>query len=157
MDTVLFDAFANLPVLVIADHVGGLLGISKLGLGGGANPLDQEGYESLLELARRGKVIIKVSGLYRASTRNESVYDDLEPIISSLAAEVPNQLIWASDWPHTGDGADRDPQNVEKIEQFRKVDDAKVLEQLRSWVSCTTWMKMMVANPSRIFNADKIS
>jgi predicted TIM-barrel fold metal-dependent hydrolase len=149
----LFDAFANLPVPVIADHIGGLLGPSKLPAGSDSDPINQAGYQSLLELAERQKVIVKVSGFYRASTKNETAYDDLEPIISSLAARVPDQLIWASDWPHTGDGADRDPQNHEKIEQFRKVDDAGVLKQLRQWFTCEAWRKMMVANPSRIYNA----
>ena len=65
--------------------------------------LNQPGFRSLVQLARSSRVSIKVSGLYRASTSSEIGYEDLEPIIRTLAEQVPNWLVWASDWLHTGE------------------------------------------------------
>lgn len=78
----------------------------------------------------------------------------MAPIISKLAQEVSNSLIWASDWPHTGEGAQRTGgKNLEKIEEFRKINDARVLSNMREWVGEEdVWHKMMVVNPTRLFN-----
>ncbi|KAI4599561.1 hypothetical protein KJ359_002008 [Pestalotiopsis sp. 9143b] len=144
-----------LPVQVIADHVGGLIGSSKLpGASTPEDALSQPGFSALLDLARSGRVIIKVSALYRCSDETDTGYADMAPIISKLAQEVPDSLIWASDWPHTGEGAQRvGGKNLEKIEQFRKIDDARVLGNLREWVGDEdAWHKMMVANPTRLFD-----
>lgn len=78
----------------------------------------------------------------------------MAPIVSKLAQEVPDNLIWASDWPHTGEGAHRvGGKNLEKIEEFRKIDDVRVLSNMREWVGDEdVWHKMMVANATRLFN-----
>ncbi|KAF7527323.1 hypothetical protein G7054_g10523 [Neopestalotiopsis clavispora] len=151
----LHSTIIGLPVQVIADHVGGFLGSSKLqDAAGTVDALSQPGFKELLSLAQSGRVIIKVSALYRSSDETGSTYADMAPIISKLAKEVPDSLIWASDWPHTGEGAQRlGGKNLEKIEEFRKIDDAAVLAKLREWVSDEqVWHKMMVANPARIFD-----
>ncbi|KAK6202204.1 hypothetical protein LQW54_008916 [Pestalotiopsis sp. IQ-011] len=144
-----------LPVQVIADHVGGLLGSSKLpGASTPEDALSQPGFSALLDLARLGRVIIKVSALYRCPDETDAAYADVAPIISKLAQEVPDSLIRASDWPHTGEGAQRvGGKNLEKMEEFRKMDDARILSNLREWVGDEdVWHKMMVANPTRLFN-----
>ncbi|KAI9151509.1 amidohydrolase 2 [Paramyrothecium foliicola] len=148
----LFDTISALPVVVIADHIGGLQGRSKLPVGTGSSPIEQPGYAALVELARRRKVIIKISGFYRASHNKDSAFDDLASIISALASEVPDQLIWASDWPHTGDGSNRDKRNIDRIEPFRDIDNLAILKELQGWVGSTAWEKMMVLNPARIYS-----
>ncbi|VUC28762.1 unnamed protein product [Clonostachys rosea] len=148
----IFDTVLALPVPVIADHIGGLKGSSKLPKGANIDHSQQPGYNSLTELARKNKVIIKISGLYRASTKTDTFHDDLAPLVRSLASEVPDQLVWASDWPHTGEGKDRASHGIEKVEAFRHVDNRIILASLRSWIdSETAWVKMLVDNPARIY------
>ncbi|KAI0474542.1 hypothetical protein F4859DRAFT_514394 [Xylaria cf. heliscus] len=147
----LYGCILALPVVVILDHFGGLKGSSKLA-SNTPSGIHQRGFSPIIKLAQQSKVLIKISGLYRASTDAESGYGDLEPIIRKLAGEVPDRLIWASDWPHTGEGSDRLERNLEKIESFRVIDDKRILENLRQWVgSEETWRKMMVTTPAATY------
>jgi predicted TIM-barrel fold metal-dependent hydrolase len=71
--------------------------------------------------------------------------------VKRLAKEVPGHLIWASDWPHTGEAKHRKGQSIEILEPFRDIDDVAILQSLRSWVSAEVWEKMMVGTPEKIF------
>ncbi|KNG88382.1 hypothetical protein ANOM_003312 [Aspergillus nomiae NRRL 13137] len=125
----LYDSILDLPVPVIADHVGGALGRSKLPPEFQESPLSQPGFSSLTSLARQGRVIVKISGLYRCSSNAVSTYGDMKPIIESLAREVPDQLVWGSDWPHTGDGAARlKNTDIDVKEGFRSIDNLGIYE-----------------------------
>lgn len=117
------------------------------------NPLTQPGFESLVALAKASKVIIKVSGLYRSSTEDTTAFADIGPLIKELAAQVPDRLIWASDWPHTGEGKDRmKMQDLQRMEPFRKIDNLNIIANLRGWLGTEeNWLKMMVHNPRREF------
>ncbi|KAM0418750.1 hypothetical protein ACHAPT_012348 [Fusarium lateritium] len=156
----LYDFVLQLPVEIIVDHLGGLLGSSKLADGdtGEDATLSQPGFETLLDLAHRRRVWIKISGLYRASMRTESGYDDLEGILRRLFKEVPDRLIWASDWPHTGEGRARAKKDAARrlaeIERFRTIDNFGILQSLRRWAgSEDAWRKMMVNNPRKLFTS----
>lgn len=153
--TELYDTIAGLSVEVIADHVGGLRGSSRLdpgAAGSDAALLRQPGFGSLVKLARQSKVVIKISGLYRLSDNADSGYDDLEPVIRTLADAVPDRLVWGSDWPHTGEGKDRVNRGRDAVEEFREIDDGTILENLRRWVGNeSTWEKMMIVNPGKIY------
>ena len=115
--------------------------------------LGQPGFRSLLRLAKSSRVSIKVSGLYRASTLSETGYNDLAPIIRTLAEQVPDRLVWASDWPHTGEGKDRTAENaLTMVEPFRVIDNLCILKNLREWIgSDENWHKMMVSNPETLY------
>jgi predicted TIM-barrel fold metal-dependent hydrolase len=140
-------------VPIIADHLGGMQGASKL-LSHVAKDgvLSQMGFISLLTLAKLSKVIVKISGLYRASDRTTARFDDTREIIEAFAKEIPDQCIWGSDWPHTGEGKDRTKQrSLSTMEPFRVIDNQALLENLRKWVGSEVWGKMMRENPARIF------
>lgn len=111
----------------------------------------QTGFAELMSLAKTGQLFIKISGFYRSSKLTTGGYDDLEPLIKAFAKEVPDQLIWGSDWPHTGSGADRTEANKDVPEQFRVVDDAAVLKNIRKWVGRDVWYKMTVTTPAKVF------
>ncbi|KAE8134673.1 hypothetical protein BDV38DRAFT_295241 [Aspergillus pseudotamarii] len=137
----LYDSILDLPVPVIADHVGGALGRSKLSPEFQELPLSQPGFSSLTSLAKHGRVIVKISGF------------DMKPIIESLAHDVPDQLVRGSDWPHTGDGAARlkNP-DINVKEGFRSIDNLGILRSLRDWVgSEQAWEKLMRDNPARFY------
>ena len=149
----LFETILALPVVVIADHTGGLLSASRLNAEQHMDPLTQPGFESLIALAKASKVMIKISGLYRSSSEDDTGFADMGPLIRELALQVPHRLIWASDWPHTGEGKDRiKMQHPQRLEPFRIIDNLKILANLRRWVGTEeNWLKMMVSNPQREF------
>ncbi|KAJ0312070.1 hypothetical protein COL516b_001135 [Colletotrichum fioriniae] len=141
---------------VIADHVGGMRALSKLQLNAATSNLDdptkQPGFEALVRLARASKVIVKLSGFYRLSDRVESGCEDMEPIVKALVEAVPHRLIWGSDWPHTGEGKDRVNRGFEAVEEFKEIDDARIIQNLRSWVEDEKpWMGLMVKNPGGFY------
>ena len=110
----------------------------------------QPGFAALMSLAKAGKVFIKISAFYRSSTSSTPGYDDLEPLIKVFAEEVPQQLIWGSDWPHT-ESANRTEENKYIPRNFRDVDNEAVLRNLRKWVGDGVWQSMMVDTPARIY------
>jgi predicted TIM-barrel fold metal-dependent hydrolase len=132
---------------VIADHQGGMKGTSQLPAN--MSVTAQPGYASLVSLAKAGKVWIKVSALYRASSLKAG-YGDVEPLIKALAKEVPQQLIWASDWPHTS-GLNRTEANRYVQEGFRDVDDGAIIENIKKWVGEELWRRMTVETPAKVY------
>lgn len=120
-----------------------------------AAPLNQPGFKSLLSLAKTGRVNIKISGLHRASNETVTTYSDPQPIIEEFAHEVPDRLIWGSDWPHTGEGAERagNKPDMSIKEPFRKIDNMGILRQSRVWLgSEEVWLKVLKENPGRLYN-----
>ncbi|KAL3456170.1 hypothetical protein BJX64DRAFT_296885 [Aspergillus heterothallicus] len=148
----LFDCISTLPVSVIADHLGGMKGASKLPSHLAEDSLSQPGFTSLIALAQQSKVIVKISGLYRASERTTSFYGDTQPIIQAFARHIPDQCIWGSDWPHTGEGKDRVKNGDLTVkEPFRSIDNQALLRNIREWVGDGVYAKIMEHNSARLF------
>ena len=117
--------------MIIADHLGGILGASKLKSASSQCPTTQPGFRSLVELAKRSRVLIKISGQYRSSAETNTNFADLAPIVRALVAEVSDSLLWASDWPHTGEGKDRlGEKGAGVIEPFRIIDNIAEYDQV---------------------------
>ncbi|CAG7995162.1 unnamed protein product [Penicillium salamii] len=147
----LHDPIIRLPVTIIADHLGGMRGSSKLPSLLQSVPTSQPGFKSLLSLARKSRVAVKISGLYRMSS-DTPVHDDLQPIVQAFSREIPNQLIWGSDWPHTGEGSNRLEGRIDIKEPFRVVDNHGILGRLHDWMGSEVYIKMMTDNPKRLFH-----
>jgi predicted TIM-barrel fold metal-dependent hydrolase len=146
VDLALLDALsetigaATVPVLL--DHFAGAQ--AQLGL-------NQPGFASLHRLLATGKVWIKLSAPYRAS-HQEPDYPDLTPTARELIRNKPDRMVWASDWPHTGSGAQRAGRRSTDVEPFRVVDDAHVLELLAYWAGNeATYRRILVDNPQRLY------
>lgn len=75
----------------------------------------------------------------------------MEELITTFAKEVPGQLLWGSDWPHTGSSKDRPLRGIDVVEPLRKVDNEAALRNLRDWMGEEAWRGMMVENPKRMF------
>jgi predicted TIM-barrel fold metal-dependent hydrolase len=147
----LHEVILHLPVKVIADHFGGMLGPTKFPSNLKSTPTSQPGFDSLLSLARNSQVYVKISGLYRMSTEVSSSFEDLQPLVQKFAQEIPDQLIWGSDWPHTGDGHDRVNGSLEVKEPFRVVDNLAILERLYQWMGSDVYARMLVKNPGLLY------
>ncbi|CAI7665013.1 unnamed protein product [Penicillium viridicatum] len=147
----LHDTILELPVTIIADHLGGMRGASKLPPDLQSTPTSQPGFKSLLSLAKQSRVVVKISGLYRMSSYVTATYSDLQPILETFAQETPEQLIWGSDWPHTGEGSNRMERRLEVKEPFRIVDNPAILAQLYNWMGSDVYRKMLVDNPRRLY------
>ncbi|CAI7653965.1 unnamed protein product [Penicillium bialowiezense] len=147
----LHDKILELPVRIIADHLGGMRGSTKLPSELKSMSTSQPGFESLLSLAKQSRVYVKISGLYRMSNCPASTFDDLQPIIQTFAQEIPDHIIWGSDWPHTGDGHNRTENTLKVKEPFRIIDNPAILKMLQSWIGSDCYRKMLVDNPNRLY------
>lgn len=85
------------------------------------------------------------------SNDSRSDYRDLQPVIQAFAQDIPNDIIWGSDWPHTGDGHERIGRSLDVKEPFRIVDDHAVLRNLHAWMGDGVYRKMLVENPRRLY------
>lgn len=136
----LADTIAASPVPVVLDHFGGARA------NGG---LTQPGFDVLRRLLASGHVWVKLSAPYRVSTAH---YLDVEPIARALVGANPDRLVWASDWPHTGGGAERRERKVSDVEPFRVVDDDRDLALLARWTGdLDTRNRVLVDNAARLF------
>jgi len=59
----------------------------------------QPGFAALLELARTGRAVVKLSSLVKASAQPFPHRDAWPYVHALLAAYTPQALVWASDWP----------------------------------------------------------
>ena len=133
---------AGSRVPVVLDHFAGA------SAGGG---LSQQGFGSLARLLAEGKVWVKLSAPYRASP-GALPYADVEPIAREMMRLNPERLVWASDWPHTGGGAERKARPAAETEPFRDIDDAGVLGIAAAWCGSDPMRdRLFVTNPARLF------
>jgi predicted TIM-barrel fold metal-dependent hydrolase len=87
-----FDRMVDLGVPSIVDHMGAMP--ARRGV-------NDPGFRRLLDLLGRGKLWVKLSGAYRLTGERMVPYRDVTPLARALVAANPEQLVWASDWPHT--------------------------------------------------------
>jgi predicted TIM-barrel fold metal-dependent hydrolase len=135
------DLVLDSPVPVVFDHFGG----ARAALG-----VEQPGFADLLELVRRGKAHVKVSGAYRASTLAPD-YTDVVPLAKALIAANADRIVWGTDWPHpaTTTPSGRRPTDVTPM---LEIDDGRLLNQLAVWApDAAIRKKILVDNPARLY------
>lgn len=125
------EAFVHkLPVPIVFDHFGHLP--THRGI---ENP----GFQALLRLLGDGKAWVKLSGSYRITSQLRAPFEDVEPFAKELISTNPDQLVWASDWPH--------PHISTPMPN-----DCDLLEMLRKWAPDeATQRKILVDNPTRLY------
>jgi predicted TIM-barrel fold metal-dependent hydrolase len=131
-------AIADSPVPVVVDHFGGLV----------LTPNEQpRGYQSLIDLARAGRVYVKLSAPYRVSKMKG--YTDLDPYAQSIIYARRDHMLWASDWPHTQTIPGK---KNDEVTPFYKIDDNASLRQFNSWYPDEVTRKMiLVDNPAKLY------
>lgn len=132
----------SLGVKVVFDHLGHPEA--------GSAPSEQRGCKELYNvLAENSNVYIKLSGLYRL----EGV-PSLDRHIRTLLAMVPDQIVWASDWPHTA-GPEHNPGGDPKaVQDFLTPDIPKFIKDCVEWCNGDEALihKVWVDNPRRLWD-----
>jgi predicted TIM-barrel fold metal-dependent hydrolase len=148
------ELFAGLKdILAIAPYLARLKRTVVLDHFALVKPDDDPG--DLLSLARlldfMPSVYLKLSAPYQVSALTPD-YADLAPLVRTLVAAGPDQLMWGSNWPHTS-GHTRDVgHKAGDIEPFRYEDDAHTLALTQSRVgSAQAWDRLMVTIPAQVF------
>lgn len=134
------DAVMAARVPVVFDHFGGALAAQGLG---------QTGFPELLQLVRSGNAYVKISAVYRASTRPD--YADAAPLAKALIAANPDHVLWGSDWPHP-DSVPSPGRKPTDLAPLLQVDDGRVLNVLPVWSpDAVVRRKILVENPARLY------
>jgi predicted TIM-barrel fold metal-dependent hydrolase len=112
----------------------------------------QEGYAELMDALLRREIWMKLSGTYRFAAL---------PGLDTFAREViriaPTQVVWASDWPHTG-SVENNPNGDRTIHQdYRRVDDIGFVKQCIAWCDGDEDLmrRIWVDNPRRLWQYDE--
>ena len=117
-------AQVNLPLVI--DHMG--------------RPPALEAPRALLDLLASGRAWVKLSAPYRLEAAGAPPHADLLPLVHALVASNPDQVLWASDWPHT--------------ERFTPNPNyADLVDLLPDWLgSDDLRQRVCVANPARLYD-----
>lgn len=136
----LHDRLAKLPTTLVLDHFAG----ARAALGP-----NQKGLAAVLDLLRRDRTYIKISGGYRSSTLPN--WDDAGEIARALIAARSDRVVWGTDWPHPG-GRRYEGEAIYQIEPFIKIDDGAALRRLRDWAGDVLRLRrILVDNPARLY------
>lgn len=123
-----FDQLLRLPTDVVIDHVGRFMP---------PVPPDDARFEALLRLATAGKGWIKISAPYESSVAGPPDYEDVAPLVQRLVDEVPERLLWATNWPHPG--------------QPDPPDNAALAQLFATWFPVEHQHRILVDNPTRLY------
>ncbi|MDE2082755.1 MAG: amidohydrolase family protein [Burkholderiales bacterium] len=120
------------------EHSGVRVLIDHCGRPAAGQGVDQPGFRALLELARSGRVAVKLSGFQKFSTL-PAPHADTAPFVAALLdAFTPAACLWASDWPFL-----RAPQRIDVGPLLRQVEsllpDADQRRQLL-WDTPRRWL-----------------
>jgi predicted TIM-barrel fold metal-dependent hydrolase len=120
---------AALPVDLVFDHFGPLEG--SLGA-------DQPAMRSLLELLKGGRAWLKISGAYRVDPGG-APWPAARPFAERLLREVPERLVWGTDWPHPALSGPMP-------------NDGDLLDALWHWCQdAALYRQVLVDNPARLY------
>jgi predicted TIM-barrel fold metal-dependent hydrolase len=120
--------FADFPADIVLGH----LGYMKTDKG-----VDQQGYQAMLRLMRKGKCWVKLTGPYRIS--NEPLpHADTLPYARALLGAAPERVLWGTDWPHV-------------MVKTPMPNDADLADLLLDWVPERFREQVLVANPAKLY------
>lgn len=133
---------AALKVPVVLDHFAGVKAYRKAA--------QQAAFDQVVSLVKGGNVYVKLSAPYRAS-RSVPNYEDVDAFGLALIRARSDRMVWASDWPHTGNSGNRTG-NFDQIEPFRSEDAGRALNQLASWAPTPDLQqRILVDNAARLY------
>lgn len=134
------DIVPRLGVKIVIDHMGS------------PDPsfavVSQTGRQELLELLRNGQVWVKISGFYRFAE-----LPDLDSYAMELMQAGPDNVVWASDWPHTGGPVQMVDGRL--VSSYRQVQIEDIIRKCFEWCGHDEQLieKLFVDNPRRLWLA----
>jgi 2-pyrone-4,6-dicarboxylate lactonase len=111
--------------------------IAHLGMNLAKDGVTTPGFKGLVDLLRHGegRCWIKLTGTYRIST--QPGFDDVTPLVQTLAQAAPDRLIWGSDYPHLS---------------FAENDSVQLFNLLARWLPDPALrQKVLVDNPAVLY------
>jgi 2-pyrone-4,6-dicarboxylate lactonase len=112
--------------------------VAHMGLFPAKDGAEQPGFREFLGLVGDGskRCWVKLTGIYRFST--EPDFADVKPIAQALMDQVPDQLIWGSDFPH--------------LSFHDRVGTIQLYNLLGEWApDGATRQRILADNPARLF------
>ena len=104
-----------------------------------------------MKLLAAKKAYVKLSGTYRfPDTPGIGEY------VQEILRMAPTQVVWASDWPHSG-GVSKSPDgDRNKVQEYRKVDTTAFIATCKKWCNYDEDLMHMiwVENPRRLWQYD---
>jgi 2-pyrone-4,6-dicarboxylate lactonase len=123
----------DLPVDLVFGHYG----YAPTGVG-----IENQGFQALLELMKRGKAWVKFTGSYRISSQpyeKQPLYDDVRPFAQALIDCNPSRIVWGTDWPHV-------------MAKGSMPNDASLCDLLGDWVlDADLREQILVRNPAVLY------
>ncbi|GAB7345959.1 hypothetical protein MBLNU457_4184t1 [Dothideomycetes sp. NU457] len=139
------DIIPSLGIPVIIDH---------LGHPSSSDPMsEQPGYTEFVSLLKQKYIYTKLSAVYRFAG-----LPDIDSVVREILRVAPTQVVWASDWPHTGGMSMLVDNDRTRHQDFRKVDDKEWVAQCLDWCDGDEGLarRIWVDNPRRLWQADDI-
>jgi predicted TIM-barrel fold metal-dependent hydrolase len=135
------DLVGTSPVPVVFDH---------FGLAQASSGVEQPGFATLVDLVRRGKAYVKISGAYRASAKAPD-YSDATALAQALIAANAQRILWGTDWPHPP-GVPPGGGKATDVVAPLQIDDGRLLNLLPIWAPDAAVRKtILVDNPARLY------
>lgn len=120
----------GLPVEIVVDHIGRFMPPVDV---------DHPGFQFVLDLLESGRGWAKLSAPYESSVSGPPGYPDVLPLIDALLERVPEQLLWASNWPHPGQAQPPQPPDLMALLERYLPDEG-------------TRQQVLVDNPARLYD-----
>ena len=132
------DTYASLGLPVVLDHFAG----------GAAD--NTEGHAMLLPLLHAmttHPIYVKLSAAYRMPQGS-----DASALTQAFYQAAPTQVLWGSDWPHTG-GAGGQGRKPEAVEPFRDIDNRQALAHITQALGTDAAVhQVLVSNPAPLYD-----
>ena len=110
--------------------------IAHFGMFPAMDGVEQPGFRQLLDLVRRGRCYVKLTGVYRMSVAKG--FADVAPMARALIEAAADRVIWGSDYPH--------------LSFAEKVGSIELWNLLGKWVPDeATRRRILVDNPQQLF------
>lgn len=115
-------------------------------------PRLQPGYTEFLDLLSKKQVWVKLSGIYRFAELPE-----LDTYVGEILRVAPTQVVWASDWPHTGGVAANPQGDRHALQEYRKFDVPSFIAQCKEWCQGDEALiqNIFVENPRRLWQYEE--
>lgn len=133
----------SLGVPVVFDHLGSPEG--------SVPPKELPGYAQLMKLLEEKYVYVKLSGTYRfPDTPGVGEY------VKEILKVAPTQVVWASDWPHSGSVSQNPRGDRNKVQDYRKISTVDFIATCKDWCDYDEDLirKIWVDNPRRLWQYD---